>query len=565
MLAYRSEPLIFARELNRLATLANERVTNRVRVLVEVELDPTERVNVATRARSARAEDHYRAAVTRRQDEVVRALGRSPHTEPGFINRVNGLSFVSVYADAREIETLRHLPFVVSVTEEGEGQEFLSETFPQINADFVHPGNTGTYRTVAVIDSGVQTSHPFFGARLVAGACYSSSDYPNNPICAGGAPSGSTTIASGGPCTHVVAGEPAAAGCGHGTHVAGVALGSNATLKGTAPSATLISIQASSLTSNCGGGTSPCRRNLESDVINALIRVYDLRNTHPVASVNLSLGITSKGLIDQECHVLYPAMHAAIQQLDAANIPVVAATGNFASPGSQFNDKVAMPACIGDVISVSAVRKDDTYAAEYASANEFIVDLLAPGGSSAAPGPVESSVVGSGYASTVGTSQAAPHVAGAIALMRNVYPYASPRALERQFNESGPLVTLSYGVAGGGSRNYQERRLDVDDAMIGPASPSGGMGAVTVTRHNCYGSNEVSWSVVSGADEYHVEGSASSSFSSPKLFGLTRLSETNATIDVPGTRYIRVRACNGVTCGAWQDASPTATYYNGCL
>ena len=91
------------------------------------------------------------------------------------------------------------------------------------------------------------------------------------------------------------------------------------------------------------------------------------------------------------------------------------------------------------------------------------------------------------------------------------------------------------------------------------------MGSVTVTRDNCYGSNSVSWPAVSGANEYHIEGSASSSFSSPVLFGITHDAETSAQIEVPGTRYVRVRACNGVSCGAWQAAGTTAIYYNGCL
>lgn len=556
----------FTLVLESLGERANSRPTARVRVMVELAIDPADDVEVTERTRNPRSEQRYRAAVARGQDALANELGaRYSGGEAGYINRVDGLPFVSVLLDAREIETLGRLPYVASIAEEGEGQEFLQGTVPQVDADLVHAGgNTGTYKTVAVIDSGVQTDHPFFSSRLLAGACYSTSEPGLASICAGGVTSGSTTIASGGPCTFSVAGEGSASNCRHGTHVAGIAAGNASSLSGVAPSANLISIQASSLTNSCGLAAMPCRRYLESDIANALNRIYALRNTHPIVAVNLSLGLTGEAFSNADCTDSFPALAASVAQLDSANIAVVAASGNFASAASpQFNDMLPAPACVEDTISVAAVTKADAFAA-YSNANQSLLDLVAPGGHSNGSGLVESSVVGSSYDLTFGTSQSAPHVSGAIALLRDVYPYASPRALERQFKDTGPNITLNYSYPGG-TRNYTKRRLDVDDALIGPSSPSATMTAVTVTRENCYGHNNVSWSAVSGADEYHVEGSASSSFSSPALFGLTRLTTTNTDIDVPATRYIRARACNGVSCGSWQTANITATYYNGCL
>jgi hypothetical protein len=78
--------------------------------------------------------------------------------------------------------------------------------------------------------------------------------------------------------------------------------------------------------------------------------------------------------------------------------------------------------------------------------------------------------------------------------------------------------------------------------------------------------NDVAWSTANGADEYQLQVSTSASYTAPYLVGRTfGGGSTNLSIDVPGTRYIRVRACNGVTCGAWKNGSPAATYYSGCL
>lgn len=532
--------------------------------MVELALDANEHVDVHERTRSARAEERYRASVARRQDAFAHALGsRFGRGERGFINRIDGLPFVSVFVTPGELRSLAVIPYVASIAEEGQAEEFLQDTVPQVEADTLQAsGQSGIYRTVAVIDSGVQTNHPFFSARLVGGACYSTSDPPHGPICAGGAASGSTTVASGGPCSHSETAGSVAGDCRHGTHVAGIAVGSASPRKGVAPSANLISIQVSSQTSTgCAPGLSvPCRRILESDVVNALNRVYAIRNNYSISGVNLSLGITTGGFSSNDCSSSWPALTTAIGQLEAAHIPVVAASGNSAQAVPTTANKLPAPACITKTISVAAVNKNDAFAS-YANANQGLLDMLAPGGDDDGTGEVESSVVGSTYGSTSGTSQAAPHVAGALAALKNLFPYASSRAIQAQLVATGDGVSV---LQSGSS--YVKPRLDTYAAATStPTAPASAPAGVTVTRASCYGTNDVSWSAVSGANEYHVEGSTSSSFTSPSLFGLTQDAFTGTSIDVPSTRYIRVRACNGVSCGPWGNANITATYYPGCL
>ena len=555
----------FESALAALASFAAARPDGRLRVAIEleVELDPDDRSRVAERARRPAIEQRYNNAVRRSQDRLIASLRQEGiGTERNLLNRIEGLPFVSALLTPEQIAGLAKLPEVLSVSKEFEAYDSVLDTLPQVDADLVHwAGNTGAFRTIAVIDSGVQTNHPFFSARLVGGACYSTSDPGQPNICAGGVPSGTTTIAAGGSCTHTVGGAPDPA-CGHGTHVAGIALGSAAPYKGMAPSASLVSIQASSLqAAGCPTGSPiPCRRYLESDVANALMRVYALRHTHAFAAVNLSLGTGNGTLYSTEfaCRSNHPLLVSAITALYHANIPVVAASGNHQTgPGSSnANGRMPVPACVQEVIAVGAVSKTDVYAS-YSGAHPTMLDLLAPGGLSGSQ--IVSSLPISTYGSSFGTSMAAAHVSGALALMRVVNPYASPRALTHQLGSSGPLIQVSYNFT-----SFYKHRLDADDALLA-SPPAGAMGPVTVTNLNCYGANDVSWSAVTGANEYHVEGAASASFSAPTLLAHTLDWQTSVFVEVPATRHIRVRACSNYGCGAWQVAGSTAQYKAYCL
>ncbi len=143
---------LFEREISNLIEVANSRPNGRVRVMVELALDPSDRVDIVTRTRNPRAEAQYNAAVTRRQDQLANALGaRFARSEAGYINRINGLPFVSLLLDASELSQLAKLPVVASVAQETEGMDFLRTTVGQVHADWVHSGgNTGSYRMIDV-------------------------------------------------------------------------------------------------------------------------------------------------------------------------------------------------------------------------------------------------------------------------------------------------------------------------------------------------------------------------------------------------------------------------------
>lgn len=131
-------------------------------------------------------------------------------------------------------------------------------------------------------------------------------------------------------------------------------------------------------------------------------------------AVNLSLGFGTVA-----CPV---ALQAAVDEATAAGTVVVAAAGNAQGqrPGAPY-----APASCDGVVSVGAVERDGSIT-PYSSQNAW-VDLSAPAGAIADPTP-DNAVLTTmhtdlgDYIAGAGTSAAAPHVAGAVALLRSIDP-----------------------------------------------------------------------------------------------------------------------------------------------
>ena len=148
----------------------------------------------------------------------------------------------------------------------------LLQSVPQIGAGLAHgQDHDGDGFAVAVIDTGVDVDHPMFGSRVIEEACFSlSDDCPNDTDQMLGA-------GAAAPCS--------LAGCDHGTHVAGIAVGDAdaGPLVGVAPHAQLIAINVfSEIDGEPGAYT--------SDILAAMQHVLALSAFHDIAAVNLSLG-----------------------------------------------------------------------------------------------------------------------------------------------------------------------------------------------------------------------------------------------------------------------------------
>jgi subtilisin len=278
----------------------------------------------------------------------------------------------------------------------------LSQSAPLVGSTLIQSqGFGGAGQTIAIIDTGVDANHPFLSGKVVAEACFSTTLNPTQLF-------GSTTACPNNLDTQVGSGAAAPfatniVGRGHGTHVAGIAAGGNPGIAftGVAPQASLIAIQAFSIFKNldCGGGKW-CAFLYLSDGIAALEHVYSLRNTFNIASVNMSFG---GGAFSSPCD--RELFKLPVDLLRSAQIASISSSGNESSSFA-----LSSPACISSVVSVGSTTKSDTVSSS--SNSSSFLDLLAPGQS------IQSSVPGSSYAFSSGTSMASPHVAGAWAVMK---------------------------------------------------------------------------------------------------------------------------------------------------
>lgn len=283
----------------------------------------------------------------------------------------------------------------------------LAESVRRIGADRAHAaGAAGAGTAIAILDTGIDPSHPMLSDRILDEACFSlTRDCPN----------GRREMFGPG------AGVACAYGCSHGTQVAGIAVGNDPDggLVGVAPQASLISIQVFSNVQGAPGAYS-------SDILAGLQHVLSLTDFYDVAVVNLSFGGT---LHDSEeaCDQAAASQRSAIERLREAGVLTVAAAGNEYTP-----DALASPACLSNAISVGSSSSADSVS-PFSNSASFL-SILAPGES------IESARKGGGTLVTTGTSMATPHVAGALAVLRGIAPAASVTELENVLALTGVPV-----------------------------------------------------------------------------------------------------------------------------
>ena len=339
------------------------------------------------------------------------------------------LPFVVLEADAQAVTVLRGMPgLVADIVEDHFVRRSLTESVPLVHAPGTWAlGYDGAGTIIAIVDDGVESTHPFLAGKVVREACFSTNlpQYLVSSVCPGGAEF-SETSGSGLPCN---------VDCSHGTHVAGIAAGGDGSAgSGVAPSASLWAIQVFSRADNpmlCAPFPSPCTGALVGDVIDALNYLYSHRAAVPgkvLAAANMSLGGEATGTTTCNTSPLKPA----IDQLRAAKIATVVAAGN-----EGLTNALSPPACISTAVSVGSTgdTAGNADSVSFFSNIASFLSLLAPGED------IVSSVPPSGFASFDGTSMAAPHVAGAFAILRQFAPQASVTDLLDALRAGGVPVT----------------------------------------------------------------------------------------------------------------------------
>ncbi|MFN0107215.1 MAG: S8 family serine peptidase [Blastocatellia bacterium] len=371
------------------------------------------------------------------------------------VKRFKYIPYLAMEVSAEELEQLKALPEVFQIEEDRASKPLLDESTRVIGADTAWAsGFTGAGQTVAILDTGVDSTHPSLTGKVVSEACFSTDNGGSRrSLCPGGV-TNSTAAGSGVNCAGV-------GGCDHGTHVAGIAAGrpgTNAlgdTLTGVARDANVIAIQVfTRFTDNADcDGNAPCVKAVVSDQILGLERVLDLANLtsggNPVfriAAVNMSLGDDSNNAAACDGN----SRKTAIDNLRSVGVATVISAGNEGHRAG-----IGVPACISTAVSVGSTNKDDTVSSF--SNNAAIVSLLAPGGS------IESSIPG-GFGFKSGTSMAAPHVTGAWAVFKSSPGHGndSVAAVLTQFQNTGVPVTDTRTPS---PTNLVRPRLRLDSAL----------------------------------------------------------------------------------------------------
>ena len=258
-------------------------------------------------------------------------------------------------------------------------------------------GHTGAGTAVAILDTGLDYRHSDFGSctdvgepadcRVVAAADFAPQD---NKLDTNG----------------------------HGTNVAAI-------VGGVAPGTDLIGLDV--FRSNGYAYT--------SEIVAAIDWVIENQDIYNIVALNMSLG---GGSYTAECAgTSYDiAMMAALE----AGVASAVATGN-----NGWTNRIGSPACAPSAVKVGAVYDDnygrigwsgctDTSTAAdkvtcFSNSASF-VDLLAPG-----------ALIDAGGYRMGGTSQATPHVAGALAVMAAAYPKETPEEWTERLIETGITLT----------------------------------------------------------------------------------------------------------------------------
>jgi subtilisin family serine protease len=339
-------------------------------------------LNIAATRRSLQAE------LARVQGDLQRknAIGQ---IRKEFTTLMNGFAIVATPA---QIEQVKNHPDVLDVFPDYQLSVALDTSVPLIGTPSLwgmvdgsgNPVNGNGIR-VAVIDTGIEYTHSAFGS------------------C--------TALNSGGSC-RVVGGYDFANNDAnpmddnqHGTHVAGTIAGSDTQITGVAPQALLYAYKVCTQYGACD----------TSAIIAGLERAADPNNdgntSDHVDVANLSLG----GPGDNTS-----PLSIAVDEAVTAGISVVVAAGNS---GSNYST-IGAPGDSAQAITVGATDDADTisYFSSRGPVQGSVIkpDIVAPGFN------IRASVLNGGYAELSGTSMATPHVAGIVALLRQLHPNWSP-------------------------------------------------------------------------------------------------------------------------------------------
>ncbi len=310
----------------------------------------------------------------------------------------------------------------------------LAQSLPLINQPTVSAaGGQGSGTTVAVIDDGIDFTKPAFGSCTAPGV----------PV--GCRVTVSQNFGSGTTDTS------------HGTNVSAIVLG-------VAPASRIAMLNAFS-------GSSA----FLSDIISAMNWAIANQAAYNVVAINMSLGDGNK--YTAACSSGNPFL-TPVTNVRNAGMQVVVAAGNEA-----YTNGLSSPACTPGAISVGAVYDanygglnwgstlctDATTATDqvtcFSNSASFLT-LLAPGALITAADITEG-----------GTSQASPHVAGAVAVLRALYPAENLSQIQTRMTGGGVSITDPRNGIAKPRLNLLQAARPSNDAFVSRTTLSGNAGS----------------------------------------------------------------------------------------
>jgi len=279
-------------------------------------------------------------------------------------------------------------------------------------------GLSGAGSTVVVLDTGVNFTHPAFGCT------------------APGVPAGCRVRVA----QDIAPNDGQLDSNGHGSSVAGI-------VAAVAPGAGIVAL-------DVFNGNSAAI----SDVLAGIDWAIQNRNLHEIAAINISIGVPGARhpgdcptVIDGftpggvPLYGFFNPFAEAVAAANAAGISVVTSAGN-----EGFLDGLPLPACTPGAIAVGAVYDSALGARAWAACTDPVtaadqvtcfsnasgaLDLLAPG-----------ALITAGGGTWGGTSQAAPHVAAAVTLVRQAHPGETPAQVRDRLVAAGKPLTDPRGI-----------------------------------------------------------------------------------------------------------------------
>ena len=357
--------------------------------------------------------DKATAVVAALRQRVIAAIDPQDVQVLQTYDLVPGMLVRIVKADAAL--RLLNLPEVLSITQDRENRPSVATSLPRINQPQVAAmGLVGKGVGVAVLDSGADFTHSAFG-----------------PCTKPGLPAATCRVPI---AFDAAADDGAMDDDGHGTNVAAI-------VAAVAPGARIIPIDV------FAGKTAS-----DHDILTGINWVLKFRVDYNIRAVNMSLG-SNKTYHTSPCGDTafwrnpYGLPFALLRQAGA--LPVVG-SGNDATLDGTFRDGITYPACTGNSVAVGATYSgtfgsitwgsgSNTTCTDTVTAADLVtcfsqdgpqVDVLAPG-----------AVITAGGRTKFGTSQAAPHVSGAIAVLAKVRPTATAEELESYLRASSTVIT----------------------------------------------------------------------------------------------------------------------------